>query len=77
MGTGSQPYLGQRLGELPHQILFAAGSEDDKYLGLALDLCDQCRDGTVWVCPEAGHAIHFEKPTPYIDTLRTFLLEGI
>jgi 2-succinyl-6-hydroxy-2,4-cyclohexadiene-1-carboxylate synthase len=77
MGTGSQPYLAQRLRELPHQILFAAGSEDDKYLGLSLDLCDECQDGTVWVCPEAGHAIHFEKPTPYIDTLRTFLLEGI
>jgi 2-succinyl-6-hydroxy-2,4-cyclohexadiene-1-carboxylate synthase len=77
VGTGNQPYLAQRLGDLPHQILFAAGSEDDKYLGLALDLCDECQDGTVWVCPEVGHAIHFEKPTPYIDTLRTFLLEGI
>ena len=62
LGQGAQPYLGDRLGELPMPVLLIAGEADAAYAATARRLADGIARATVVEVPAAGHAVVGERP---------------
>jgi 2-succinyl-6-hydroxy-2,4-cyclohexadiene-1-carboxylate synthase len=65
MGTGIQPPLWDRLGELRMPCLIAAGELDGKFVDIARRMApaiDRARRVTV---ADAGHTIHLEQPAKF------------
>jgi len=75
MGTGAQPYLGDRLAELPMPVLVMAGEEDAKFSRLARDLARGIPDSRLALIPGAGHTPHLEQPRRWATTLDSFIAE--
>lgn len=75
MGTGAQPYLGRRLGELTMPVLVMTGEEDDKFCGIARDLAGAIRDCRLALIPGAGHTPHLEQPYRWAAALDSFIAE--
>lgn len=61
MGQGSQPYMGDRLGELEMPIVWIAGSRDEKYTAIAEKAAAACPNGSV-VIVDSGHNAIAENP---------------
>jgi 2-succinyl-6-hydroxy-2,4-cyclohexadiene-1-carboxylate synthase len=76
MGTGTQPYLGDRLGELAMPVLLMAGEEDAKFSGIAADLARAMSESRVALIPGAGHTPHLEQPHRWAAMLDSFLAES-
>ena len=62
MGTGSQPYLGDRLGELSMPALVMAGDKDTKFAGIARELARAVPQARFLSVPDCGHTPHLEQP---------------
>jgi 2-succinyl-6-hydroxy-2,4-cyclohexadiene-1-carboxylate synthase len=73
MGTGHQPSLWGRLGELKIPTLALAGALDTKYVEIARRMAEQCATMRVAVVPDAGHNIHAEHPERYLEHLIPFI----
>ena len=73
MGQGAQPSYWDRLGEIQAPVLLIAGSLDRKYAGLAGQMGIKIPDVTLSVVPDAGHAVHFERPRQFAASIRDFL----
>lgn len=74
-GTGSQPSLWRRLGEITSPTLILAGEEDFKFRSLAVRLNSGINKSEICVVPEAGHACHLENSDFTIEAIETFLEE--
>ncbi len=61
-GTGTQTWLGERLGSLDVDTLALAGSLDIKFAREAAAIADSVPRGRFELVPGAGHAAHFERP---------------
>lgn len=61
LGQGVQPWLGDRLGELPMPVLLVAGADDVRYAALAMEMGRATSRATVALLPAAGHALVGEK----------------
>ncbi|HQH67175.1 MAG TPA: 2-succinyl-6-hydroxy-2,4-cyclohexadiene-1-carboxylate synthase [Candidatus Hydrogenedentes bacterium] len=72
MGTGAQPSLWDALHEIAAPVLLVVGERDPKYRTLAESMCEMIPRAAMAVMPDAGHNVHFEKPTDY-----TRLLQGL
>ena len=73
MGTGTQPWLGDRLAELRLPVLLIAGERDPKFLDVAATMASRIVDARRAICAGAGHNVHLEKPDPYVRYVRRFL----
>lgn len=73
MGQGAQPSYWDRLAEIQAPVLLIAGSRDRKYASLAGQMGIKIPDATLSVVPEAGHAVHLERPQQFTAAVRDFL----
>ena len=73
MGTGVQPSLWHRLGELKMPVLLLAGALDTKFVGIAQQMYDRILDARLVIVPEVGHTIHLEAPTVFQTQVLEFL----
>ncbi len=73
MGTGAQPSLWGRLGELRAPTLLLAGSLDVKFAGIAREMARALPDATMVSIEGSGHAAHLERPRAFADAVLCFL----
>jgi 2-succinyl-6-hydroxy-2,4-cyclohexadiene-1-carboxylate synthase len=73
MGQGAQPSYWDRLGEIQAPVLLIAGSLDRKFVGIAGQMGIKIPDATLAVVPDAGHAVHLERPQQLAASVRDFL----
>jgi 2-succinyl-6-hydroxy-2,4-cyclohexadiene-1-carboxylate synthase len=73
MGQGAQPSYWDRLGDIEVPVLLMAGALDRKYVGIAGQMGVRIVDATLSVVPDAGHAVHLERPREFVDDVRAFL----
>jgi 2-succinyl-6-hydroxy-2,4-cyclohexadiene-1-carboxylate synthase len=73
MGQGAQPSYWEQLGKIDVPVLLMAGALDRKYVGIAGQMGIRIADATLSVVPDAGHAVHLERPREFIEDVRAFL----
>jgi 2-succinyl-6-hydroxy-2,4-cyclohexadiene-1-carboxylate synthase len=61
-GTGTQTWLGSRLGELVMPTTVVAGANDAKFMAEAERFADHISFASISVVLDAGHAAHLERP---------------
>ncbi len=74
MGTGSQAWVGDRLGEVRVPVLLTAGTLDTKFSAIAGQMAEAIPDATMRLIEAAGHAAHLERPEAFNALVREFLL---
>ncbi len=72
-GTGAEPAVWERLGELSMPVLVIAGALDAKFVALAEQLAASIPNATLAVIPDAGHAVHLERPADVVAAVRAFI----
>ncbi|MBI4267121.1 MAG: 2-succinyl-6-hydroxy-2,4-cyclohexadiene-1-carboxylate synthase [Chloroflexi bacterium] len=74
-GTGAQPSLHDRLGELRVPVLLIAGEEDVKFSAAAREMHRAVPGSRLCIVPGSGHTVHLEQPDTFnravLDFLRT------
>jgi 2-succinyl-6-hydroxy-2,4-cyclohexadiene-1-carboxylate synthase len=73
VGTGVQPWLGERLAELALPVCVVAGALDEKFRAIGAWMAARMRDARFEIVPEAGHAPHLERPERYREIVERFL----
>lgn len=75
MGTGTQPSLWPRLGEIAVPALFIVGEEDEKFVEINRRMAAAVPDSRLCVVPTAGHTVHLEQPEAWQTAVDSFLNE--
>jgi 2-succinyl-6-hydroxy-2,4-cyclohexadiene-1-carboxylate synthase len=75
-GAGAEPPVLQRLGELRVPTLLVAGALDETYVALARHMHTAIPGAALAVVPDAGHAVHLERPAA-LAALVTAFLDGV
>lgn len=65
LGTGQQPSLWDKLGQLTVPTLLIAGEKDDKFNSIAAKMSSLCPKATVATVPDCGHNVHWERPDEF------------
>ena len=73
MGTGVQPSLWGRLGELAIPVMVMAGERDTKFAEMARQMGVLIQGADLRLISEAGHTIHVEKPGMFCECVGAFL----
>jgi 2-succinyl-6-hydroxy-2,4-cyclohexadiene-1-carboxylate synthase len=73
MGTGAQPALHERLGEVRVPVLLLAGALDVKFTGIAHEMARAFPDASMEAIEDAGHAAHLEQPDTFHHLALDFL----
>ena len=73
IGTGDQPYLLDRLGEITVPSLFIAGQDDTKFSATARRMHAAATGSRLCIMPESGHAVHLEQADIFNRTVLDFL----
>jgi 2-succinyl-6-hydroxy-2,4-cyclohexadiene-1-carboxylate synthase len=73
MGTGAQSSYWDRLGELTCPVLIIAGALDAKFVGIARRMAESIPTAEICLVPQAGHAVHLERPDQFLDVVSQFL----
>lgn len=73
MGTGQQPSLWERLPALQVSTLALAGALDGKYVRIARQMAANAPRLRARIIEDAGHVIHAERPTQFIDAVEGFV----
>ena len=76
MGTGAQPPLHDKLGDIEAPSLLLTGALDEKFAAIAEEMAVAMPDARAHRVPDAGHAAHIEKPAYCARTITAFLEEG-
>lgn len=80
-GTGAQPSLWERLPELRIPVLLIVGALDGKFRRIAEQMLERLPEARLEIVPDAGHAVHFERPEVFdalvSDFCRTVMESGI
>ena len=74
-GAGVTPPVHERLTALRAPTLLVAGALDAKYARLARELAAAIPDAPAVVVPDAGHAVHLERPAEFERAVEEFLSE--
>jgi 2-succinyl-6-hydroxy-2,4-cyclohexadiene-1-carboxylate synthase len=74
LGTGRQEPLWDRLPQLTMPVLVVAGERDTKFVDLAGRLAADIPSAKLTVIPDAGHAVHLERPDAFVDVVAPWLL---
>lgn len=69
MGTGSQPNNWPKLPEFKVPVTLIVGAKDTKFQQLAEKMARKIPNSTIVKIADAGHNVHFEKPTQFIEAL--------
>lgn len=75
LGTGAMPYIGGRLASLHLPVLFAAGSEDERYIRAAETLARLVSDARTVVVSTAGHRVPIDNPDGLAAAILSFLAD--
>jgi len=75
MGQGAQPSYWDRLDEIDVPVLLMAGALDRKFVGIAGQMGVRIAGAELSVIPDAGHAVHLERPVEFLAHVREFLTE--
>jgi 2-succinyl-6-hydroxy-2,4-cyclohexadiene-1-carboxylate synthase len=75
LGTGRLPSLWEDLPRIETPVLILVGGEDRKFTGIALDMAAALPDARVVVVPDAGHAVHLERPLAWVGAVVEFLAQ--
>lgn len=73
LGTGAQPWLGDRLHELAAPVLILAGAEDGKFREWAAWMQSRIASAELAIVQGAGHVPHLEEPDAFLRHLGAFL----
>jgi 2-succinyl-6-hydroxy-2,4-cyclohexadiene-1-carboxylate synthase len=76
MGTGVQPSLWPRLGELEMPVLLLAGALDEKFVGINRQMAAQIPAARLEIVSDAGHTVHLERPSVFQHHLTNFLYQS-
>lgn len=74
-GQGLDPPVTDRLAELRFPVLLVAGALDAGYVALARMMAARLPDARLEIVPDAGHAVHLERPAQYADVVKRFLAQ--
>jgi 2-succinyl-6-hydroxy-2,4-cyclohexadiene-1-carboxylate synthase len=69
LGTGALPSLWERLRELRVPTTLICGGRDTKFTGLAGQMATLIPRADVVIVPDAGHAVHLERPEAVVAEL--------
>ena len=72
-GTGAQQSLWPTLPSLPMPVLLVAGQLDAKFTAIAERMAALIPDAVVEIIAGAGHVVHLERPTEFLEVLRRWL----
>lgn len=72
-GAGVEEPVHDRLGEIRAPALVVAGARDGKYAAIARDMAAAMPRARVAIVPDAGHAVHLERPAAFASLLEEFL----
>jgi len=75
-GTGVQPSLWERLGEVRAPTLLLTGALDAKFEALAERMAARLPRAVRAPVPDAGHTVHLERPDAWLARVREFLAEA-
>lgn len=73
MGTGAQPWLGDRLSELEIPTLLVAGALDSKFTRIAREIASLVQHARLEIIEGAGHAPHLEQSGQFNRLVAEFL----
>jgi 2-succinyl-6-hydroxy-2,4-cyclohexadiene-1-carboxylate synthase len=73
MGAGASEPFWDRLGSITAPTLAVAGAEDEPYVAFAERLVAAIPDARAAVVPDAGHAVHLERPAAFAALLADHL----
>jgi 2-succinyl-6-hydroxy-2,4-cyclohexadiene-1-carboxylate synthase len=71
-GTGAQPWLGDRLGELTIPVGIVAGALDEKFRTIGAWMAARIAGARLEVVPGSGHTPHLERPESYRAIVERF-----
>jgi 2-succinyl-6-hydroxy-2,4-cyclohexadiene-1-carboxylate synthase len=77
MGTGAQPYLGNRLSELAMPVLAMAGVMDERFSRIGRELTAAIPNARFVSIADCGHTPHLEQPERWARALDAFLAEVV
>ena len=75
MGTGAQPSLWERLGEIDRPALLIAGELDEKFVAINRKMADAIPGAALRVVAGSGHTVHLERPDVFTELVLGFLSE--
>lgn len=75
IGTGCQPSYWDFIGKLEADVLLITGELDEKFVTIAREMNKSAPTWKHMIVPEAGHAIHVEKPTLFATMVKEFILD--
>lgn len=73
VGTGAQPSLWDRLTAIGTPTLLISGGLDGKFTALAAEMADLLPRALHLTVPDAGHAVHLERPADWVRAVADFL----
>ena len=73
MGTGVQPSLWERLGELAMPVILLAGAEDAKFAEIARQMAERIPQAQLAIIPDAGHTVHLEQSDAFQKVVLEFV----
>lgn len=73
MGTGAQPSYWDHLGALRCRVLLVAGTLDTKFAAIAARMAAAIPNADLALIPDAGHAVHLERPDHFLSCVCQFL----
>jgi pimeloyl-ACP methyl ester carboxylesterase len=73
LGQGVQPPLVDRLPSVRMPALLLAGALDAKYAALSREMSRAMPDARRVIVPDAGHAVHLERPQAFQYAVLDFL----
>lgn len=71
-GSGRDPDVWGRIGDLPRPLLVLSGGEDEKYTVIARRMVDLHSAAELCIVPGTGHTVHLEEPQVTSEILRSF-----
>lgn len=74
LGTGAQQPLWERLGEIEAPALLVAGALDAKFSAIAQAMVAALPRGRMELVPQAGHAVHLERPAEFDHLVVEFVV---
>lgn len=77
MGTGEQPSVWERLGDMEIHALAIVGELDARFVETAERMAARMPNLQTSIVPNAGHNVHAEHPTAYAEIIRDYLTKPI
>ncbi|MFB1051427.1 2-succinyl-6-hydroxy-2,4-cyclohexadiene-1-carboxylate synthase [Paraliobacillus sp. JSM ZJ581] len=74
MGTGVQPSWWDKLATITKPMLLIVGELDEKFVMIADEMKQQCKNAELVIVSDAGHAVHVEQKEKFDTIVKDFIL---